>query len=215
MRHWVFDFDGTLIDTDGLFTKALEYTLQPFSVTVGPEFLEQVRHKHPYRIFEDLLSQEQADRAMQRLREINQELNDEAQPYEGIEDVLNTLEKKKVSVSIWTGRDRESTVSILQKTNLHDYFSKILSGTCVEVNKPGLDGLLELKDHHEAEPDEMIMIGDHHHDIEPANHLGLTSVHAQWKRIPHQLPGALAPHYTFTSVEEFHEWILEQLKHES
>ncbi len=212
MQHWIFDFDGTLVDTDGIFGKALAFALEPYGVTVGEDFMEQIRHKHPHRIFEDHLSFEQAEEAMKRMRVIGQELSETIQPFQGIDSVLRTLEKNKVSLSIWTGRDRESTKRILQKTGLNGYFSQVISGTCVPTNKPGHDGLLELKQHHQAESDQMVMVGDHHHDIEPANALGLVSVHAQWKKIPHVLPEKVKPNYAFGSLDDFHQWIQYQLK---
>ncbi len=210
MKHWIFDFDGTLVDTDGIFGQALLHALEPFSVDVGKDFMEQIRHKHPHRIFEDHLSEEQADQAMERMRVIGAELSNNVKAFPGISEVLKTLEKNRVSLSIWTGRDRESTLRILEKTGLTGFFEKIISGTCVPTNKPGMDGLLEIRDHHKAVPDEMVMIGDHHHDIEPANDLGITSVYARWKRIPHVLPKKVEPKFSFGSTEHFHEWILTQ-----
>lgn len=212
MQHWIFDFDGTLVDSDGIFYKALGYALQPFQVSVGDNFMEEIRHKHPHRIFEDLLSHEQAELAMQRMREIGSELSETIRPFEGIDRVLETLEKHKVSLSIWTGRDKDSTQRILNKTKLDGFFERIISGTCVPTNKPSHDGLLELLNHHKSEPDTMVMIGDHHHDIEPANALGLVSVHAQWKKIPHALPEKIKPNFSFGSLSDFHDWIVLQLK---
>ncbi|MEM7646086.1 MAG: HAD family hydrolase [Pseudomonadota bacterium] len=211
MRHWIFDFDGTLVDTDGIFERSLVYALEPFSVDVGPNFMEQIRHKHPYRIFEDHLDEQQAQMALERIRERGQIESQKVQAFAGIKDVLSTLDSKKVSLSIWTGRDRVSTERILANTGLNTFFKEIISGTCVPTNKPGHDGLLEIKSRKEAQPDEMVMIGDHHHDIEPANALGVTSVHARWKRTPHVLPEKIKPNYEFGSTEDFYHWVLSQI----
>lgn len=211
MKHWIFDFDGTLVDTDGLFYKVLGHALEPFSVKVGENFMEEIRHKHPHRIFEDLLPADKAEEAMHRMRIIGQEISQNIKPFDGIERVLRTLEKNKVSLSIWTGRDGSSTDRILKNTGLRDYFEHIISGTCVETNKPGHDGLLELKMVHSAETDEMVMTGDHHHDIEPANALGVLSIHARWKKDPHVLPEKVKPNYEFGCTDKFHEWILNKI----
>lgn len=212
MRHWIFDFDGTLVDTDGLFHSTICYALEPFSLRPGPGFMEEIRHKHPHRIFEDLLPDDKAEKAMERMRQIGQEQTDKIKPFKGIESVLDTLDRKDVSLSIWTGRDRASTERILERTGLKKFFSKVISGTCVETNKPGHDGLLEIQTFHLAETDEMVMIGDHHHDIEPANQLGLISVHAQWKKDPHILPRTIKPTYAFNCTNLFHQWIEQHLK---
>lgn len=212
MKHWIFDFDGTLVDSDGIFYKTLSYALKPFQVNVADNFMEQIRHKHPHRIFEDILTEAQSEKALTRLRVIGQELSETIQPFPGIKKVLQTLQSKGVTLSIWTGRDQASTLRILKRTGLAPYFGPIVSGTCVTTNKPGTDGLLELKNHHQAVGSEMVMIGDHHHDIEPANQLGLVSIHAQWKREPHQLPSQVQPRFCFRCTDEFNQWIHSQLK---
>lgn len=208
MRHWVFDFDGTLVDSDGNFWKAMGHALAPFSVNVAENFMEQIRHKHPDRIFEDILSEVEAKEAISRLRLFGKELSETIKPFQGIQDALEVLKSKGVSLSIWTGRDRESTDRILKRTNLLPYFERVVSGTCVGTNKPGHDGLIELLNHYKAQGDEMVMIGDHHHDIEPANELGLTSVHACWKKTPHVLPEQVKPNYSFDCTGEFQNWIV-------
>ncbi len=212
MRYWVFDFDGTLVDSDGIFYRALSFALEPFNVSVEDDFMEQIRHKHPHRIFEGLLTYHQADLAMQRMREIGADLSDKIRPFDGVEKVLDSLHKQKASLSIWTGRDGDSTQRILRRTGLDGFFNRVISGTCVPTNKPGHDGLLEIINHHQAETDEMVMVGDHHHDIEPANALGLVSVHAQWKKIPHVLPEEIKPNYAFGSLDDFHDWVLFKLR---
>lgn len=212
MKYWIFDFDGTLVDTDGLFSACLKHVMEPFKVDVGPHFMEEIRHKHPHRIFEDLLDPVQAEEAMKRMRTVGQELSKGIRAFPGIEEVLNTLEKSKMGLAIWTGRDGESTRRILKQLNLFDRFEHIISGTCVETNKPGHDGLLELRGHFDSKEDQMIMVGDHHHDIEPANHLGLYSVHARWKNNPHALPENVVPDFSFDSTEKFHQWVRDKIK---
>ena len=207
MQHWIFDFDGTLVDTDGLFSTCLTHALEPYSVVVGSDFMEQIRHKHPHRIFEDLLSPEQADQAMQRMREIGQELSEKIQVFPNMKEILISLEKKKASLSIWTGRDGDSTHRILKKLNMDHFFEKVISGTCVEVNKPHQEGLWELKNHFNSQTDQMVMVGDHHHDIEPANQMGMISIHARWKKIPHVLPEGIEPRHSFDCTRRFFDWI--------
>lgn len=211
MRHWVFDFDGTLVDSEGIFSRSFGYALSPFGIPLDAEFLERVRHKHPSRLFEDYLPEDKALVALQRLNEAGQRLVEDVRPYAGIIEVLETLVEHQCHVSIWTGRDFESTQFILEKRGMLQYFSKIISGTCVEFNKPEKEGLLEIQKHFNVPSHEMIMIGDHHHDIEPANQLGLTSVHAQWKRRPHTLPENIIPRHSFNTTQLFHEWVVDKL----
>lgn len=212
MKHWIFDFDGTLVDTDGNFSKTLGYALAPYGIKVDRAYIEKIRHKHPHNLFEDELTEDQAQVAYQRLAEADKSIVTEAKVFPGVLAILETIKKAGGSISIWTGRDLRSTQLILRTHNILHEFEKIISGTCVAVNKPGHDGLLELKAHHKAEAHEMVMIGDHHHDIEPANSLGLTSVLARWKKQTVSLPKNIEPNYMFGSVDDFHSWVKLQLK---
>ena len=212
MRHWIFDFDGTLVESEGFFSHCLSYALGPFGVDTGQEFIERIRHKHPHNIFEDDLTPDQAFIAFERMREAGREIIDEIKIFPGLLDVLETLSSKGASLSIWTGRDRESTELILRKQGLETVFTKITTGTCVEINKPGHQGLLEIQNHHRADIDQMVMVGDHHHDIEPANLLGCLSVHARWKGLSAPLPETVKPNYQFVSTLEFHQWVKQVLR---
>ncbi len=215
MKYWIFDFDGTLVDTDGLFSKCLAYTLEPFKVEVGANFMEEIRHKHPHRIFEDLLPPEESQIAMQRLSKVGRELSEGIKAFPGIHEILTAIESNQGKLAIWTGRDGESTKRILTKIGLIDRFETIISGTCVESNKPSKDGLLTLKDFFDAKPEEMVMVGDHHHDIHPANELGIHSVHVRWKPIPHPLPENIEPRFQFDCTGTFLNWVERQLSMKS
>ena len=209
MKHFVFDFDGTLVDTDGLFNACLRHALEPFSVDAGSgsDFMEKIRHKHPYRIFEDLLEPHQAEEALKRLQDVGKKLSLDIKSFQGIEESLDKIKSRGVGLCIWTGRDGGSTERILSNLKLNHYFDKIVSGTCVETNKPGQDGLHMVADFLKAKPEELIMVGDHHHDIEPANQFGSFSVHAKWKKKPHSLPNGVLPNIEFEKVDEFNLWL--------
>ena len=206
-QNWIFDFDGTLVNTDGFFQESINFALKPFGIEVGAEFIEEVRHRHPTAIFDHLLSKDQAKEALQRLTEKGKELAERITIFDGMREVLETLASQGSRISIWTGRDRKSTLHILEKTKSTIYFDKIVSGTCVINNKPHTDGLVEISKHFSKPFEEMIVVGDHHHDIGPANDLGCFSVHAQWKEIPHLLPENIQAKKSFTCIQEFHTWV--------
>lgn len=212
MKHWIFDFDGTLVDSEGFFSETFRYALSPFGIDVHGDLLERIRHKHPHRIFEDFLSDEQSRVAFARLDEATSGLIDQIPLFPGVRPLLETLHDAGVSLSIWTGRDGDSTHSILQRHGLTDAFHSVVTGTCVPNNKPSLDGLIQIQQTQSAQGDEMVMVGDHHHDMEPALQLGCLAIHARWKSRPVDLPGHLKPHARFSTVGDFHNWIKAQLK---
>jgi HAD superfamily hydrolase (TIGR01549 family) len=211
MRHWVFDFDGTLVDSEGYFSESFRYALAPFNIRVERDFIERIRHKHPHRIFEDILTEDQSRQAFERMNEVAQGIADKISLFPGITEILEHLDRSQVSLSIWTGRDQESTQLILGKQGIGHVFKKIITGTCVENNKPSHDGLLEICQFYQAPSQEVVMVGDHHHDIEPANALGCYSIHAQWKNNPHILPPTIQPKTQFQTTQDLLNWVRENI----
>ena len=214
MKYWIFDFDGTLVNTEGFFDQCFGYALEPFGHKIDSSYIETIRHVHPLNIFDGLLGKNDAQIALKRLAEKGEEVADHMKPFAGIEEVLKTLSSENVGLAIWTGRDAASARKILQKTNLDNYFEMLISGTCVENNKPNQEGLLRIVRSFGGPQDHHVMVGDHHHDVEPAKEMGCVSVHARWKDNPHELPEHIKADHQFDSVAAFHEWILKQLKHD-
>ena len=212
MQYWIFDFDGTLVNSEAYFTQAMNYALKPFRIPeIDFSFMEEIRHKHPHRIFEDILSPDQELEAMERLKQYGSEVTKKVKAFPQVESILKSLKKAGKSISIWTGRDKDSTQMILDNNQIASYFDKVISGTCVQTNKPSTDGLKEILQHFSCRPQDMVMVGDHHHDIEPANLFGCISVHARWKENPVQLPLEISPHYQFDCADQFHQWLKSQL----
>ena len=205
MRHWIFDFDGTLFNTEPYFIECLSYALEPFDMKASWEFLERVRSEHPNKIFDKDLGLEKAPIAMARLIEAGKRMSEKVQPYPGIFEMLKELKSSTDNIHIWTGRDEPSTLRILERTGMASFFTKIVTGTCVPKNKPAPDGLHLLSTDLKAGFDQFVMVGDHHHDIVPAKELGCTTVHARWKEKPNSLESE--PHQSFDSVDDFVSWL--------
>lgn len=204
MRHWIFDFDGTLFETEPYFIDCLSHALEPFGIEASWAFLEEVRSEHPHRIFDKLLGPEKAPIAMARLIEAGKRMTAHVEPYPGIVEMLAELKSLTDSIHIWTGRDEASTHRILERTGCAKFFDHIVTGTCVPNNKPAPDGLHRLSQNLEAQFDQLVMVGDHHHDIVPAKELGCTTVHACWKNKPNSIESKA--HQSFDSVVSFMDW---------
>ena len=207
----MFDFDGTLVDSERYFLRGLEAAMKPFGLKATRQLIEDVRARHPDELFHEILGQEKGDQAMAALKVEGKKWLKEVQPFTGVVDLLLQLRSLNVDVAIWTGRDRDSTNTILQATGIDQYVKSVVTGSCVSVNKPAKEGLVQLKDSFAKNPEEVMVVGDHSHDIRPANEIGCLSVHACWQSQPHALEEGLVPKETFHSVEEFSSWIINYL----
>ena len=205
MKHLIFDFDGTLFETESFFLDCLSYALEPFGRSASWDFLEEVRSEHPYRIFDQALGPKDAKVAMDRMIEAGQRVTEKIKPYPGIKEMLEELSAQSKKLFIWTGRDEASTHRILKNTECDHFFTEVVTGTCVAKNKPAPDGLLKIAEVTKMDMNQFIMIGDHHHDIDPAKELGCKTVHACWKKNPNHLEREA--HKKFETVADFMNWL--------
>lgn len=207
-KVWVFDLDGTLVNSCGSFLNLLNASLEPFNVTVDDHYIETVRHRNPNEIFHGLLEGAQLQEAYNSLEKLSNEAASQFELFPGIPEVLKVLKEKNYRLAVWTGRDRASAEIILKNSNVKDYFEMIVSGTCVTSNKPDIEGLHFISRTLTVEPEHIVMVGDHHHDIQAAKSLGSIAVLANWhysdpRNKHHQ------PDYEFNQVDDFLSWIKE------
>lgn len=207
---FVFDLDGTLINSCHAFLEVINSSLAPFGIKVDNNFIENIRHKNPQNLFDEILSGDDLKVANKRLVKFSNEVALTFKPFPEILDLLEFLNSNNMTVSVWTGRDLNSAKLILENNDMINYFKKIVSGTCVRNNKPHPEGLNRILHELSLSPSELIMIGDHHHDISAARSTGALSVLANWhggdpRNSHHQ------PDHCFGDVKSFMYWIQSNL----
>jgi phosphoglycolate phosphatase-like HAD superfamily hydrolase len=205
--HWVFDLDGTVVDSGKFYEFALdiifrEQGLKPTSADIDRAF--QIFNPEEYfgHYFKD---PDLIKSCVRRLVELNHSYAAQTPAFDGIEDLFIFLKSKNVLVSVWTARELSSATAILESTGLQKYLETCVSRCCVPKTKPHPDGLIkileEFKHHHE----DVIMIGDHHFDMQGAKSANVKGISVDWAGRPHE--GAkLNSHWHFEKVEDLHNW---------
>ncbi len=176
----VFDLDGTLVDSGDQVMAAFRYALAPFEIEVTVELLESVRSRNQNNLFEGILKNEDGLIAVRRLSEHSNKSAAEVSLYPGLSSILKLLKDRGVPVAIWTGRDALSAAQIISSLDLNTHFGRLVAGCDVAKNKPHPEGLLKLVNHFKCGPDDVLMIGDHEHDIVGAKQAGCRSALAFW-----------------------------------
>lgn len=205
MKHWVFDLDGTLVDSFSHYFDSLESIFRAHGVTFTqdlhhaaltepiPQFLERQLGPSAVAVAVDMLKKKSNDDAAH------------VQPFAGIMPTMQHLADQGARIAVWTNRDLESAQLILAKTGL-DRFSEIcVSGTCV-APKPDPAGLLRIMSHFGCGPDSVTVIGDHANDMLAAKTAGASTVRASWHAYWEMEPCGQAD-LQFYSVAEFSTWV--------
>lgn len=182
MQHWVFDLDGTLVDSFPHYFAALERIFADrgkiFPAT--GEARREAISTMPSQIFKKYLGEEEVESALAQLM-IRSE-NDSARviPFEGAADLLAELSERGKKISVWTSRDLRSARLVLDHSGLGKYASMLVSGNCVKRHKPDPEGLTMLANHHKQPLSEFVMIGDHEMDMQAGISAGVPSYRASW-----------------------------------
>jgi phosphoglycolate phosphatase len=87
-------------------------------------------------------------------------------PYDGVEEALMKLKKKKISLACVTNKPEIYTHAILEESGLISYLDLIVAGDTVSRKKPDPMPLQYSCDKLELEPKQVIMVGDSCNDIE-------------------------------------------------
>jgi len=204
----IFDMDGTIIDSGDMISKSIDYALSPWDIKMSNEDIEIIRARTPSELFSGYLQTPEDELiAYNRLIEFSNKHADKSVCYDGMPELLENLYQHFL-LAVWTGRDTESAKKILERNHLDHFFKMVVGCTSVNNNKPCPEGIEMIAKELKATPDEIIVIGDHSHDIEGAHRFGCKSVHVTWSKylIPLTKKDP-RPDICLSSVEELLVWL--------
>lgn len=203
--YWVFDLDGTLVDSFGFYIDIVNQIFGEYGVSLTSAQLATSLGQTALKFFEAHLGKERAEKAITLLKRRNDEDSQKIRAFSGVEEVLRQISSMGKKIAVWTSRDLASASLVLRLTKLDRFVDFLVSGSCTEHHKPHPEGLLKISDLFCCSPSELLVIGDHDFDIEAAKKIGATSVRANWHG--HNLPKPnLAADLEFQSVPDFKSW---------
>lgn len=181
MKAFIFDLDGTLIDSEDLMIESLNYALKPHDIPVDRPLLEELRKAKTSALFDYFkLSKEDEKEAYDRLKEHIVENANKIQVIPEIFKLLDLLLEKGKILAIWTARDAKSAELVTKATGLDKYFEFIQTNDELKENKPSPEGLISVAKNLSLQPSEIVMIGDHDHDILAGNSFNCKTIWANW-----------------------------------
>lgn len=128
--------------------------------------------------------------------------------YEGIADLLQSLRNKNLTLAIFTGKGKNTSLITLKALNILDYFELIVTGSDVINHKPHHEGIEKILSHFSLERDEVIFVGDSTADIKAAKASSISIASVIWDSYESELVKSLNPKLTFKNVRELSEYLL-------
>lgn len=177
----LFDFDGTLLDTNELIIQTFLYVLDaefPGEFTrddmlpfIGPTLIESFSS----------IDAEKAEDWILKYRVWNEEHHDElAKEFDGVRETLELLYEKGIRLAIVSTKRREPLLKGLRLLGVEHLFEVIVSIDEVTHAKPDPEPILLALNKMNLNKDEVIMIGDNSHDIEGGKNAGVKTAGVAW-----------------------------------
>jgi len=180
----LFDFDGTLADTNKLIINSFRHIYEKFQNT------KDMDEKYILSTFgEPLITTMNRDFEMHNIEDVIasyreyqvERFNDEVFLYDKVAETLEYLKDKNISMGIVTSRLRKSTMDALENFKIIQYFDSIITADDTEVHKPNKEPLIMALNQLNKNVSETLFVGDSKFDMECAMNAEAIPVLVGWQ----------------------------------
>lgn len=202
-KYILFDFDGTLIDTNELIILALNEAARKYiHRTLDREDLNAILGKY----LEDQMKQLSPEHYMKLMhfyKEFYKEHQDQmTKEFPGIKQMLKSLKNNGCKIAIVSAKGRSGIEHSLKKFKIDPYIDVIISASDVQNNKPHPEPALKALEALKADTEKALMIGDSPYDILCGKNAGIKSILVDWTIFPKQELLKLNPDYVIKTPDE-------------
>ena len=165
----LWDFDGTLMDTEASIKEAAKQTFNKFKpeLEVTEEILNAFIGPTLVDSFSKYLKEEDIDDAIAFYRQVNLDLHPKlVRPFPHALEVLENLHEQGYQMGIVSNKVYSAMVWALDEYDMHQYFDVVLGFGDFEYTKPHPQGILMALDKMDRGQDQVIYVGDTITDME-------------------------------------------------
>jgi pyrophosphatase PpaX len=203
----IFDFDGTIVNTNDLIVKCLQLTAKNISnIKLSNEDINCMYGKILKEQME-MIDITRVDELVKYYKKIYFKFMDaETFIFKGMREIIVKLYEMGIKLTILSNK---STVGInhgLELFNLKDYFVEIISMDDVDFGKPNKEGLIKLLNKINLKNNEVLLVGDSENDIAVGINNNIISIMVDWSFLSAD-NFTIKPSFTINNPEEIIEFI--------
>lgn len=205
MKTYLFDLDGTLLDSIDMILTSFHHTSQAH---LGRELSDQywlagVGTPLRTQLSKIARSEAELDAMMDTYRDFNLAKHDEmAKAYPGIVEVVKTLHRDGAKLALVTSKLSEGANRGVRLLGLDEELAVRVCADDVANGKPHPEPVLKALAALDAKPGQAVFIGDSDHDIESGRAAGVETAAVNWGPFPREKLEAAGPTYWVGSPEE-------------
>jgi len=175
MREFLWDLDGTILDTYPAMVKAFQQAVQNMGATITADETYQLMRQYSVGYAEKLIAT-RYDWDSQQIRAGYQRYEAQLQvapaAFDGAEAILARVQAIGGHNYLMTHRD-DSAMTYLQQAGLANYFTDMVTAAQPFPRKPDPAALNYLLDRHHVDRHQAVMVGDRNLDIEAGHNAGI------------------------------------------
>ncbi|PKM56792.1 MAG: hypothetical protein CVU98_09400 [Firmicutes bacterium HGW-Firmicutes-3] len=206
----IFDFDGTIINTNELIKEGLnmiaiknrgcKLTLMEVEILTGKTLEAQMAY----------IDATQVDSHVAEFRRWYEQNHDEmARPFPGMVHLIRVLNELGYKIGIVTNNSRLALDMGLKLLSIDQWIDCSITRDDVIETKPSPEGILKALSILEMDTDQALFIGDTAHDILAAKAANVNSALVGWSQLSPEMREQISPDHIFGSAEEVLDIIIE------
>ncbi|MDR2132047.1 MAG: HAD-IA family hydrolase, partial [Clostridiales Family XIII bacterium] len=178
----LFDFDGTVMDTNRVIINSWQHTFRTLTGAERPveeivATFGEILQNTAARLFPDV----PVEKTMEIYRSYHTaNFGPMISVFPGIRELLEALKERGYAVAMVTSRLPSTTMEGLDKYGLSGYFDPVVTCDDCEKFKPDPEPALIALERLGKRPEEALMVGDTRNDILCARRAGVKSVLVGW-----------------------------------
>ena len=202
----LFDFDGTLLDSNELIADSWRYTAitltgrdisdEEIRSTLGEMLIDSIRR---------LLPEIDAEYALEYYRDYQREIFlERIKLFDGTEEVLRLLKATGYKTALVTSRLKGSTERGLVHFGIKDLFDAVLTASDTDKFKPDPAPVLMILDMIGRKPEDALFVGDTASDVEAGRAAGVLTALVSWSLAlpPEKIPEGLEPDFIINKLSD-------------
>ncbi|MEN0641642.1 HAD family phosphatase [Alkalicoccobacillus gibsonii] len=182
MKAFIFDMDGVIIDSEPHHVEVEIDTAKRYGATITEEDLaeytgmvsldmwERVKEKHGLTGEVRDIHEHAHTEKLKRLKE------SDLTPIKGIPELMKKLSERNIPMAVASSSPRAYIEAVLQKFNIEDHFTSVISGEEVNQGKPAPDIYLETASVLGINPKDCVVLEDSHNGARSAKAAGMTCI---------------------------------------
>jgi len=211
LKALLFDFDGTLLNTNDLIIQTFMHVLEErFPGQYKPEDCLRFIGPSLKETFEEITPNE-VEEMIEKYRQWNHEHHDELiTEFDGVIETLEELRALGIRLAIVSTKRRDTIKRGLSIMGANDYFEFLVGTEDVKNVKPDPEPVLLAIEKLGVSKEDVMMIGDNHHDILAGKNAGVKTAGVAWSLKGEEYLKEFNPDYILQHMSDLLSIVKEQ-----